>query len=86
MLTMIYMTHIQNMSFFVLKVNNPSVRHPLWPRMAPYGPYRAPRLAHLARRAPCLPPLGPLSAPRLPPSSPHLILQRFCNGFAVVLQ
>jgi hypothetical protein len=35
MLTMIYMTCIQNMPFFLLKVNNPSVRHPVWPRLAP---------------------------------------------------
>jgi hypothetical protein len=31
MLTMIYMKRIQNMSFFLLKVNNPSVHHPVWP-------------------------------------------------------
>jgi hypothetical protein len=48
MLMMIYMTRIQNMSFFLLKVNNPSVRHPIWPR-------RAPRLA--PRRAPCPAPI-----------------------------
>jgi hypothetical protein len=34
LLTMIYMTRIQNISFFLLKVNNPSVRHPVWPRLA----------------------------------------------------
>jgi hypothetical protein len=38
MLTMIYMTRIQNMSVFLLKVNNPSVRHPVWPRLAPVWP------------------------------------------------
>jgi hypothetical protein len=54
MLTMIYMTHIQNMSFFLLKVNNPSVRHPVWP---PSGP-------HLA---PVWPPSSPPSGPVRPP-------------------
>jgi hypothetical protein len=37
MLTMIYMTRIQNMSFLILKVNNPSVRHPVWPVGPPSG-------------------------------------------------
>jgi hypothetical protein len=41
MLTMIYMTRIQNMSFFLLKVNNPSVRNPVWPPVwPPSGPRR----------------------------------------------
>jgi hypothetical protein len=37
MLTMIYITRIQNMSVFLLKVNNPSVRHLVWPRLALVG-------------------------------------------------
>jgi hypothetical protein len=49
MLTMIYMIRIQNMSVFLLKVNNPSVRHPVWPRLAPIWPpsgtLSSPRLA-----------------------------------------
>jgi hypothetical protein len=64
MLTMIYMTRIQNMSFFLLKVNNPSVRHPVWP---PSGPHRAPR------PAPALPLSGTPSGPRVAPvGHPHL--------------
>jgi hypothetical protein len=59
MLTMIYMTRIQNMSFFLLKVNNPSVHHPVWPHLAlRLAPRRAPRL--------------PLSGP---PFGPRLVLQ-----------
>jgi hypothetical protein len=42
MLTMIYMTRIQNMSFFLLKTNNPSVRHSIWPRPAPVWPPSGP--------------------------------------------
>jgi hypothetical protein len=57
MLTMIYMTRRQDMSFFLLKVNNPSVRHPAWP---PFGPRRA------SRPAPIWP---PLDTPVWPPSS-----------------
>jgi hypothetical protein len=62
MLTMIYMTHIQNMSFFLLKVNNPSVCHPIrppsGPRLAPVG---HPRLAPVGH--PVWPPFGPRLAP-----------------------
>jgi hypothetical protein len=43
MLTMIYMTRIQNLSFFLLKVNNPSVCHPVWPCLA----LRLARQAHV---------------------------------------
>jgi hypothetical protein len=54
MLTMIYMARIQNMLFSLLKVNNPSVRHPVSPPLGTpsslVGPRRAPRLA--LRRAP----------------------------------
>jgi hypothetical protein len=51
MLTMIYMTCIQNMLVFLLKVNNPSIRHLVWP---PFGPRRAPLFG------PRLAPSGPL--------------------------
>jgi hypothetical protein len=59
MLTMIYMIRIQNMSIFLLKVNNPSVRHPV------RHPCRAPR------PAPVWPPSGtavwpPLGTPICP--------------------
>jgi hypothetical protein len=59
MLKMIYMTRIQNMLFFLLKVNNPSVCHPAWPPSGtpfgpPSGPHREPRSA--PRPAPCLAP------------------------------
>jgi hypothetical protein len=47
---MIYMTCIQNISFFLLKVNNPSVHHPIWPPSSPH-------------RALCLVPSGPCPAP-----------------------
>jgi hypothetical protein len=80
MLMMIYMTCIQNMSFFLLKVNNPSVRHPVWPplgtpsgpRSAPVWPSSGPRLTHhLASSAP---PSGPVRPPvwllRPAPSGP----------------
>jgi hypothetical protein len=53
---MIYMTRIQNMSVFLLKVNNPSVRYPVWPRLDPVWPPRCPRWA---------PPSGTPSGPRL---------------------
>jgi hypothetical protein len=46
MLTMIYMTRILNMSFFLLKVNNPFVRHPIWPRRAPVGHFVWPPVGH----------------------------------------
>jgi hypothetical protein len=64
---MIYMTRIQNISFFLLKVNNPSVRHPIWPPVwrpgwppGWSGPYWAPRLAprRAPRRAPHPAPVG----------------------------
>jgi hypothetical protein len=66
---MIYMTRIQNMSFFLLKTNNPSVGHSVWPRraprLAPVGhpirPRRAPRLA--TRMAPSSPRRAPRPAP-----------------------
>jgi hypothetical protein len=72
---MIYMTRIQNMSFFLLQVNNPSV----WPCRAPRlatpsghpsgtlsGPHWAPRLA--TRREPRPAPSGPQSShPVWPP-------------------
>jgi hypothetical protein len=69
---MIYMTRIQNMSVFLLKVNNPSVRHPVWPRLAPiwprsgipFGPHRAP-VGH-----PVWPPCGPR---RAPPCGPRVV-------------
>jgi hypothetical protein len=57
MLMMIYMTRIQNMSFFLLKVNNPSVRHPVWPVGHSVWPCRAPPLA---------PPLAPVGHPVRP--------------------
>jgi hypothetical protein len=75
---MIYMTRIQNMSFFLLKVNNPSVRHPvghpLWPPSGiPSGPVWPsvwpPRLA--TRRAPVGHPIRPRLAPRLATPSGH---------------
>jgi hypothetical protein len=70
MLTMIYMTCIQNMSFFLLKVNNPSVRHPVCPRVAPVWPPCGPRRA--PRPAPALPPSGtPVGHPVQPPSGPR---------------
>jgi hypothetical protein len=59
---MIYMTRIQNMSFFLLKVNNPFVRHPVWPR-------REPRLATLSRHSSGTA-SGPRWAPRPAPSGP----------------
>jgi hypothetical protein len=59
MLTMIYMTRIQNMSVFLLKVNNPSVRQPVW---APSGPCWAPR------PAPVWPPSGTHVCPSVWPS------------------
>jgi hypothetical protein len=68
------------MSFFLLKVNNPSVRHPVWPVGHSIWPRWAPRRAPIwPRQAPCLalivhpvwPPVGhpiwPLSGT---PSSP----------------
>jgi hypothetical protein len=75
---MIYMTRIQNMSVFLFKVNNTSVRHPMWPRVAPVWPPSG------TPSGPCRAPLsGPRVAlvghPRLPfrlalrpaPSGPH---------------
>jgi hypothetical protein len=32
---MIYMTYIYNMLFFLLKINNPSIGHPVWPLFGP---------------------------------------------------
>jgi hypothetical protein len=71
MLTMIYMTLIQNMSFFLLKVNNPSIHHPFWPGLA----FRLAPIGH---------PVWPPSAPISPPSGFATILQWFCNGFAII--
>jgi hypothetical protein len=84
MLTMIYMARIQNMSFFLLKVNNPSVRHPVWP---PIGHPVWPPIGHpvwhpsgtpsgppsgassSTRRAPCWAPrLATVGHPVWPPS------------------
>jgi hypothetical protein len=75
MLTMIYMTRIQNMPFFLLKVNNPSVRHPVWPvghsAWPPSGPVGHlvwplssghPRLATLSGHPVWPPPSGPRPA------------------------
>jgi hypothetical protein len=83
MLTMIYMTRIQNMSVFLLKVNNPSIRHLVWPRLAPVWPpsgtSSGPRLAPIGhpRLAPVWPPSGTSSGPRLAPvwspSGPRLV-------------
>jgi hypothetical protein len=56
---MIYMTRIQNMSFFLFKVNNPFVRHPVWPCWAPY-------------LAPSGPPSGPIGHPVSPRRAPFL--------------
>jgi hypothetical protein len=70
MLTMIYMICIQNMSFFLLKVNNPSVRHPVWPRLAPSGPCLAP--VWPPSGTPVWPPFGPHLAPV---EHPHLPLR-----------
>jgi hypothetical protein len=86
MLTMNYMTHIQNMSVFLLKVNNPSVRHPVWPHLAPVWPPSGtpsgtpsgPRVAPVGHpvRPPMWPPLGtpvcPSIWPRPAPSGPLL--------------
>jgi hypothetical protein len=64
---MIYMTRIQNMSVFLLKVNNPSVRHPVCPRVAPVGhPVRPPRCPR--RAPPSGTPSSPRPAPVWPPS------------------
>jgi hypothetical protein len=70
MLTMIYMTRIQNMSVFLLKVNNLSVRHPVWPRVAPEWPPSGPRVAPVGHpvRPPCGLRRAPPSALRLAPS------------------
>jgi hypothetical protein len=57
MLTMIYMTRIQNMSVFFFKVNNPSVRHLVWPRVAPVWPPSG---------TPSGPRVAPVGHPRLP--------------------
>jgi hypothetical protein len=65
------------MSFFLFKVNNPSVRHPVWPVGHFVWLGWAPRLALLGtpfgpRRAPCLAsfghPSGTPSGPRQAPS------------------
>jgi hypothetical protein len=64
---MIYMTRIQNMSFFLLEVNNPSVRHPVWQRVAPVWPLSG------IPSGPCLAPIGhPRLAPVWPPFGPRL--------------
>jgi hypothetical protein len=65
---MIYMTRIQNMSVFLLKVNNPSVRHPVWPRVAPVWPRVAPVWPPCGpcRAPPFGPPVAPVGHPRLP--------------------
>jgi hypothetical protein len=69
MLTMIYMTRVQNMSFFLLKVNNPSVRHPVWPPSGtPCGPHLAPCLAFV--ELPLGTPSGPHPDPVWPRSGP----------------
>jgi hypothetical protein len=63
MLTMIYMTRIQNMSVFLFKVNNPSVHHPVWPRLAPVWPPSGTPVGHPRlpfRLALRLAPSGPL--------------------------
>jgi hypothetical protein len=67
MLTMIYMTCIQNMPFFLLKVNNPSVRHPVWPVGHSIWPRRAPPLAPIGY------PVRPRLALRLATPSGHPI-------------
>jgi hypothetical protein len=69
---MIYMTRIQNMSFFLLKVNIPSVRHPFWPRLAPVWPLSGPCLAPVWPLSGTLsgPHLAPVGHPRLAPVSP----------------
>jgi hypothetical protein len=55
--------------FFLLKINNPSVRHPVWPYLAlfgpPFGPPSGPIWLHLA-------PSGPPSSPVWPSIWPHL--------------
>jgi hypothetical protein len=73
MLTMIYMTRIQNMSFFLFKVNNPSVCHLFWPRWAPRLALRLAPLGHSVspRWAPHLALLGTLSDPSGTPSGPR---------------
>jgi hypothetical protein len=77
MLTMIYMTRIQNMSVFLLKVNNPSVRHPVCPRVAPVWPPSGtpsgPRVAPVGHpvRPPRCPRRAPRPAPVQPPSGPR---------------
>ena len=70
MLKLIYMTRILDMSFFLLKVNNPSVYHPVWPCHAPrlppvwpplgipYSPSYGPTVWTLSSTPP-----GPCSAP-----------------------
>jgi hypothetical protein len=68
---MIYMICIQNMSFFLLKVNNPSVRHPVWPRLAPSGPRLAP-VGHPRQASPSGPRLAPVRHPVWPPFGPRL--------------
>jgi hypothetical protein len=63
MLTIIYMTRIQNMSFFHLKVNICSICHLVWPRLAPsvWTPWGTPSGPRLALR---LAPVGhPVQAP-----------------------
>jgi hypothetical protein len=74
---MIYMIRIQNMPFFLLKVNNLSVRHPVWPPSDTlFGPVWPPVRPlsgtlsglHLAPVEPCLAPFGSLRlAPCLAP-------------------
>jgi hypothetical protein len=70
MLTMIYMTRIQNMSVFLLKVNNPSVHHPVWSRVAPvWPPSGTPSGPHLAPVGqPRVAPVWPLSGTPVCPS------------------
>jgi hypothetical protein len=70
---MIYMTRIQNMSFFLFKVNNPSVRYLVWPRLAPIGHPVRPCLAPIGHPVrPCLAPIWPRLAPIGHPVRPYL--------------
>jgi hypothetical protein len=62
---MIYMTRIQNMSFLLLKVNNPSVRHLAWSIGHSVWPRWAPRLAPIGHSI--RPPSGTLSGHRWAP-------------------
>jgi hypothetical protein len=75
MLTMIYMTRIQNMSFFLLKVNNPSVRHPVWPVGHSVWPRRAPVWPLV--RHPVWPPSSTPSGPVWPSVLPPRLATRW---------